>query len=148
VGAGADATDGDGAVGMVSVHTDTDRPRISTVHRSQGQEFDVVFLLPVDEARWEFPWSQERRLVHVAVTRAKEELYVIASAKMFSEDLRRSMGITVNGEVGYHNQWVYVTRLMDYVYEKHGASTTSGRFGIRRTRLLSIFDQPIKPTTG
>ena len=27
-----------------------------TVHRSQGQEFDAVYLLPVEDGNWEWPW--------------------------------------------------------------------------------------------
>ena len=57
---------------------------LSTVHSSKGLEYDVVFL--IDVVRGEFPGrnatvgkalEEERRLFYVAMTRAKESLYVL-----------------------------------------------------------------------
>jgi len=64
---------------------DDDRVRLSTVHQAKGLEFGVVFVIMLCEGL--FPSSrslddpsaaeEERRLFYVAVTRAKDELYLI-----------------------------------------------------------------------
>jgi DNA helicase-2/ATP-dependent DNA helicase PcrA len=62
---------------------DEDRVRILTVHQSKGLEFDTVFVIKAVEG--EFPsWrsikdgnlDEEHRLFYVAVSRAREHLYV------------------------------------------------------------------------
>ena len=52
---------------------------VTTVHRAKGLEWDVVFVTGMAESR--FPVrhdniEEERRLFHVAVTRARDELYL------------------------------------------------------------------------
>jgi len=77
---------------MTSIETDDERPagnedeqiRLSTVHQAKGLEFDVVFVIMLCDGL--FPSSQslknpedeeeERRLMYVAITRAKNELYL------------------------------------------------------------------------
>ncbi len=64
---------------------DEEAVRLSTVHQAKGQEFPVVFVLWLTEGC--FPNTralesmegeeEERRLFYVAVTRAKDELYLI-----------------------------------------------------------------------
>lgn len=59
--------------------------RLSTVHQAKGQEFDIVFIIWLADGS--FPNSraienpegeeEERRLFYVAVTRARDELYLI-----------------------------------------------------------------------
>lgn len=63
---------------------DTDRLRLSTIHQAKGLEFDVVFVMMLCDGM--FPSSrsldsedgeeEERRLMYVAVTRARDELYL------------------------------------------------------------------------
>jgi DNA helicase-2/ATP-dependent DNA helicase PcrA len=62
-----------------------DAVRLSTVHQSKGLEFDVVFvigladnLFPLKRAIEMGDVEEERRLFYVAVTRAREELYLCA----------------------------------------------------------------------
>lgn len=58
--------------------------RLSTVHQAKGQEFDVVFLITLNDGAFpnaralEIPEGEEeeRRLFYVAVTRARDELYL------------------------------------------------------------------------
>lgn len=62
-----------------------DAVRLTTVHQAKGLEFDVVFVIGLGEGM--FPLrravesgdvEEERRLFYVAVTRAREELYLCA----------------------------------------------------------------------
>jgi len=63
---------------------DDERLRLSTIHQAKGLEFKIVFVIMLCEGL--FPSSrsldfedsleEERRLFYVAVTRAKDELYL------------------------------------------------------------------------
>lgn len=62
-----------------------DRVRLSTVHQAKGLEFDVVFVIMLCEglfpneraSRTKEGLEEERRLFYVAVTRAKNQLYLL-----------------------------------------------------------------------
>jgi len=67
-----------------------DGPVLSTVHASKGLEFPIVFivgmeqgLFPHERSLQENGEEEERRLFYVAVTRAKEELYMTSAAARF-----------------------------------------------------------------
>jgi DNA helicase-2/ATP-dependent DNA helicase PcrA len=63
---------------------DQEKLRLSTVHQAKGLEFDVVFIIMLCDGL--FPSSrssetpagleEERRLMYVAITRARDELYL------------------------------------------------------------------------
>lgn len=62
---------------------DTTRLILSTIHSAKGLEWDTVFVIGVAEGR--FPhqhavpgdqWEEERRLLYVAATRAKQQLFL------------------------------------------------------------------------
>jgi DNA helicase-2/ATP-dependent DNA helicase PcrA len=61
-----------------------DRLRLSTIHQAKGLEFGVVFVIMLCDGLFPSAWSleerdgleEERRLFYVAVTRAKNELYL------------------------------------------------------------------------
>jgi DNA helicase II / ATP-dependent DNA helicase PcrA len=63
---------------------DTPRLRLSTVHQAKGLEFDVVFVIMLCDGLFPSNWSlndpekeeEERRLFYVAITRARDELYL------------------------------------------------------------------------
>jgi exodeoxyribonuclease V alpha subunit len=56
-----------------------------TVHKAQGSEFDAVWLvLPGQDAR-----SLSRELLYTAITRARSELHVCASADVLRATLAR-----------------------------------------------------------
>ncbi|MGA2233842.1 MAG: ATP-dependent helicase [Tepidisphaeraceae bacterium] len=63
---------------------DTEKIRLSTVHQAKGLEFDVVFVIMLCDglfpsarsAESEDGEEEERRLFYVAITRAKDELYL------------------------------------------------------------------------
>jgi DNA helicase-2/ATP-dependent DNA helicase PcrA len=64
--------------------SDTKKVQLMTVHSSKGLEFPVVFLIGVEDNLLPYSKSkeeidgieEERRLCYVAITRAKERLYV------------------------------------------------------------------------
>jgi DNA helicase-2/ATP-dependent DNA helicase PcrA len=65
------------------IHPDTESIKLTTIHQAKGLEYDVVFLIGAAEGQ--FPgyrtiesgdFEEERRLFYVAVTRAKNELYI------------------------------------------------------------------------
>jgi DNA helicase-2/ATP-dependent DNA helicase PcrA len=63
---------------------DTERVRLSTIHQAKGLEFDVVFVIMLCDGLFPSTRSmddpadleEERRLFYVAVTRARNELYL------------------------------------------------------------------------
>ncbi len=68
--------------------------RLSTIHQAKGLEFDVVFIIMLCDGL--FPSSrsmeepkdeeEERRLFYVAMTRARDELYLTYPAHRFAAD--------------------------------------------------------------
>ncbi|MBE5757440.1 MAG: ATP-dependent DNA helicase PcrA [Clostridiales bacterium] len=71
---------------------------VSTVHASKGLEFDYVFIIGAEDGK--FPLSramdsademeEERRLMYVAVTRAKKKLYITRAKSRFMYGKRES----------------------------------------------------------
>lgn len=63
---------------------DTEQLRLSTIHQAKGLEFDVVFVIMLCDGLFPSARSletpegeeEERRLVYVAITRARNELYL------------------------------------------------------------------------
>src|SRR4030095_7752507 len=64
--------------------TDDERLRLSTVHQAKGLEFAVVFIIMLCDGLFPSARSiespegeeEERRLFYVAITRARDELYL------------------------------------------------------------------------
>ena len=124
-----------------------------TVHKSQGKEFDIVYFLPVEDGDWEFPWSQHKRLVNVAVSRAKKELRIISSAQIMSEDMQieltgtyipPSVGKGVGSKVVEADQR-FTRKLLDYAYKNRPSESLQGgeEYGFENADIPSIFD--VKP---
>jgi DNA helicase-2/ATP-dependent DNA helicase PcrA len=65
-------------------HDDTEKIKLSTIHQAKGLEFDVVFAIMLCDGLFPSARSmesaegeeEERRLFYVAITRAKNELYL------------------------------------------------------------------------
>jgi DNA helicase-2/ATP-dependent DNA helicase PcrA len=72
-------------------HLDEDYLVLSTVHSAKGQEWDAVFVLNVADGSFPNEFStaraelveEERRLLYVAMTRAKSDLDLIAPLKYY-----------------------------------------------------------------
>jgi DNA helicase II / ATP-dependent DNA helicase PcrA len=63
---------------------DAEKLKLSTIHQAKGLEFDVVFVIMLCDGMFPSARSmestegeeEERRLFYVAITRAKNELYI------------------------------------------------------------------------
>jgi DNA helicase II / ATP-dependent DNA helicase PcrA len=72
-------------------YLDEDYLVLSTVHSAKGQEWDAVFLLNVADGNFPSEFStgrpdlveEERRLLYVAMTRAKTDLHLLAPLKYY-----------------------------------------------------------------
>ncbi len=70
---------------------DEDYLVLSTIHSAKGQEWDAVYLLNVADGNFPSEYStckpelveEERRLLYVAMTRAKSELHLVAPLKYY-----------------------------------------------------------------
>jgi DNA helicase-2/ATP-dependent DNA helicase PcrA len=80
-------------------HLDEDYLVLSTVHSAKGQEWDAVFVLNVADGSFPSEFStgsaalveEERRLLYVAMTRAKRSLDLIAPLKYYvTQQARRA----------------------------------------------------------
>lgn len=57
---------------------------LSTIHKSKGREFDRVFWLQTGKSKWarmDWELEQEKNLCYVAITRAKQTLYIVSQNK-------------------------------------------------------------------
>jgi DNA helicase-2/ATP-dependent DNA helicase PcrA len=72
-------------------YLDEDNLVLSTIHSAKGQEWDAVFLLNVADGNFPSEFStgrpelieEERRLLYVAMTRAKTDLHLMAPLKYY-----------------------------------------------------------------
>jgi DNA helicase-2/ATP-dependent DNA helicase PcrA len=78
-------------------HLDEDYLILSTIHSAKGQEWDVVYVLnvvdgciPSDMATGSPEQiEEERRLLYVAMTRARDHLYLVQPLRFFKREQRR-----------------------------------------------------------
>lgn len=134
----------------------------STIHSSQGDEYDMVYLLPVEDGEWEWPWSQQKRLVNVAVSRAVKELRLIVSSVMMSPQLQQELtdhefaedaqeeghadDAAAGAEEGAGEQarakenQMFIRKLADYVWENGTYADYRKGFGFHRAGQTSVFD--------
>jgi DNA helicase II / ATP-dependent DNA helicase PcrA len=78
-------------------HLDEDYLVLSTVHSAKGQEWDAVHILNVSDGNFPNEFStgrpelieEERRLLYVAMTRAKSDLHLIAPMKYYTTQQSR-----------------------------------------------------------
>ena len=106
---------------------------ISTVHSAKGLEFKVVFIL--DCIQGSFPWNkhlsastkeamdeyleemeEEKRVFYVAITRAKEDLYLMCPQyNLFSRDCVDISEFLTNDNI-YKNKCEMISKSRDYFY--------------------------------
>lgn len=88
----------DSVAGVMATDRDDECLTLSTIHSAKGLEWRVVFLIWAAEGRFPSPLSldpdsleEERRLMYVAVTRAKDLLYISYPIDVFD----RSRGVVL-----------------------------------------------------
>ncbi len=76
---------------------DVPRVALTTMHSSKGLEYDTVFIVDVNEgtcphkkAVLDTDIEEERRMLYVAMTRAKRELYIYCTAERYNKTLEVS----------------------------------------------------------
>ena len=122
---------------------------ILTIHKSQGKGFDIVCFLSVcdyDSPTHE-PWPQERRMINVAVSRAKEEFHLITCNQWLPEEFQKKECSYILPHPNLKDDY-YLLKLIDYTYEKYvqmkgsiEADLTDGDFGFHRSTITSLFDR-------
>ncbi len=84
---------------VLATDSDDELLTLSTIHSAKGLEWKVVFIIWAAEGR--FPplqsidpeqLEEERRLMYVAVTRARDELYIVYPIRMFDRVLGYTLG--------------------------------------------------------
>lgn len=136
-----------------------------TVHKTQGQEYNAVYLLSVEDGDWDWPWSQGRSLVNVAASRAKDELVVICSSSLMSRDTQLALtgafvppsngaaakGLSDRERMQREERERFLQKLVDYVRARTDPTSPSFTgeegfpesrygYGFHRTALDSAFD--------
>ena len=83
--------------------TDTEAVNLSSVHQAKGLEYHTVFVIWLTDGMFPSTRSletrdaieEERRLFYVAITRARDELYLTYPAHAFERRLRRHLPAAV-----------------------------------------------------
>ncbi|MDB5107626.1 MAG: ATP-dependent helicase, partial [Candidatus Binatus sp.] len=85
--------------GVLATDSETEYVTLSTIHSAKGLEWKVVFLIWAADGRFPGPQSvgdeeieEERRLMYVASTRARDELYLSYPIYMFDRSFGFVMG--------------------------------------------------------
>ena len=106
-----------------------------TVHKFQGREKDVIIISTTDDKISDF--ADDANLLNVAISRAKNSLYIVASGNEQPKDKNLSDLISY---IQYNNCEVTessVNSVFDYLYSQY----TSKRFEyLAKTRKISKFD--------
>ncbi|AHM63221.1 RecQ familyATP-dependent DNA helicase [Flammeovirgaceae bacterium 311] len=75
---------------------DANRVLVSTMHKAKGKEFDHVFLLL---QRYPLTTESKKRVVYVAITRAKESLHIHTDQSYFNKFSVQDLQIFRNNEI-------------------------------------------------
>ncbi len=85
--------------GVLATDSETEHMTLTTIHSAKGLEWKVVFLIWAADGRFPGPQSvgddeieEERRLMYVASTRARDELYLSYPIYMFDRSFGYVMG--------------------------------------------------------
>lgn len=120
---------------------------LSTIHASQGKEYDIVYLLTTEDyPSSREPWCQQMRMLNVAVSRAKSEFCAITSSQWLPDDiLSEKSGYWDNKRFELrkklrtlYGNGPHYYQLFDYIYKICGA----GAF--EKSGISSILDSAPK----
>ncbi|HUO04056.1 MAG TPA: ATP-dependent helicase [Candidatus Binataceae bacterium] len=89
----------DSLAGVLAADPDDECVTLSTIHSAKGLEWKAVFIIWAADGRFPGPQSidegsleEERRLMYVASTRARDELYLSYPIYMFDRNFGHTMG--------------------------------------------------------
>ena len=137
-----------------------------TIHKTQGQEYNAVYLLPVEDGDWDWPWSQGRSIINVAVSRAKDELVVICSTDLMSKETQLALtgtyippspggaaqALSTRDRAEREQRERFLQKLIDYARRRmdpassaftgeKGFPVSNYAYGFHRSSLISAFDE-------
>ncbi|MEO0235014.1 MAG: UvrD-helicase domain-containing protein [candidate division WOR-3 bacterium] len=149
---------------MISLYTDIDEYKdddailLMTVHNAKGLEFETVFITGLEEELFphrnsfedDFNCEEERRLLYVALTRAKKDLYITYAAERFyyGESSLRFPSRFLN-EIGFQNDLIsfYDRTTSGSRFEKEYISKNAGNMKIEKSR-FNINERVFHPIFG
>ena len=134
---------------------DEDYLILSTVHSAKGQEWEAVYLLNVSDGNFPNEFAagkpeqieEERRLLYVAMTRAKTSLELIAPLKRFPERGRHPAELLALGIRDYRETFFKPYRIIYYadgkrVYVSLIADGRRDMQALLARRLLAAYEGP------
>lgn len=102
--------------------TSQDAIILSTVHSAKGLEWSAVLIIDLVEDR--FPskqsllspddYEEERRLLYVACTRAKDELYLFVPSQLYSKERRSILPVTMSPFIRELSPSLYIEKKENY----------------------------------
>ena len=123
---------------------DEDYLILSTVHSAKGQEWDSVYILNVSDGNFPSEFAtgkpemieEERRLLYVAMTRAKQSLSLIAPLRYHVTQQRRDGDKHVYGS----RSRFMTDRLLETMDRRFKGrnEVTAGRFEVRSERQIDV----------
>ncbi|PIE66289.1 MAG: DNA helicase UvrD [Desulfobacterales bacterium] len=125
--------------GRENVIDDGERLVLSTIHSAKGLEWEAVFVIGLADGRFPhssaFPgeqWEEERRLLYVAATRAKQRLYLTYPGALMGADRRfRRVGMSP-----------FLAELSPGVYQRVETDESSGSLFSQNQQALN---RPVMP---
>jgi DNA helicase-2/ATP-dependent DNA helicase PcrA len=127
-------------------HLDEDWLVLSTVHSAKGQEWDAVHVLNVTDGSFPSEFStgraelieEERRLLYVAMTRAKTDLHLIAPLKFYMSQQRSGGDRHVYGARSRFLTQAVLGCMEEVVWPAADSSDTSAAAGAGRVDVAGV----------
>ena len=124
-------------------YLDEDYLILSTVHSAKGQEWDAVYVLNFSDGNFPSEFStgkpelieEERRLLYVAMTRAKQSLTLVAPLRYHVTQQRRDGDKHVYGA---RSRFMTNSLLATMAPSFHGRPETASRFAPRSNKRLDV----------
>ena len=129
-----------------NVLSGVDHGERSTIHSVQGKGYDIVYFLPVEDTGMYCPWSQKRRSINVAVSRAKKEFCIITSSQWLPPELQmRETGHVIANSGSdmpdTNDDDFYICKLLRYISDQCGVRKVEPFFGFHKAVKSSVFDK-------
>lgn len=128
-------------------NTDNSQFSVLTIHRSQGKGCNSIFFLSSEDSSYEtrWPWSQQKRMLNVAVSRAKNELCVITASLWLPEEFQNAYAnhtihIKKKNAPEEEPDNLFLYKLLEYVYHDCASLTCREEYGFHKSGITSIFD--------